>query len=83
MEELDDEEEEFSTAAALGTLGMILVACVLTFYTFTALSETPLGWVVIITWGVVGWVLFVVLNRKYRWVVFSDRPPEEGEYSSF
>ena len=82
MEEIDEEEEEFSTAAALGTLGIILVACVLTFYAAMVLTETPLGWAALIAWGVAGWMLFLVLNRKYRWIVVSDRPPEDGEYST-
>ncbi|MHA2379654.1 MAG: hypothetical protein ACXADO_04720 [Candidatus Thorarchaeota archaeon] len=82
MEEIDEAEEEISTAEALCSLGILLVACVLTYYTFAVFSETPLGWVVLIALGVVGCVLFVVLNRKYRWVVLRSRPPEEDGYSS-
>ncbi len=83
MGNIDEEEEKLSTAEALGSLGILLVACVLTYYTFSALSETSLGWALLIVLGVVGWALFVVLNRKYRWVVLRSRPPEEGEYSTF
>nr|KXH74786.1 MAG: hypothetical protein AM324_15565 [Candidatus Thorarchaeota archaeon SMTZ1-83] len=83
MEKVNDEEEELSTAEALCSIGILLIVCVLTYYTFAVLSETSLGWAMLIALGVVGWVLFVSLNRKYRWVVLRRRPPEEGEYSTF
>ena len=67
---MEDEDDlmELTGSQAVGLGLFVIAACVITLYIFLALSSSLLGWIILIVMAVLGFVIFIILNRRYRLV---------------
>ncbi|MFX1262646.1 MAG: hypothetical protein ACFFAZ_11200 [Promethearchaeota archaeon] len=62
---MQEDVEELTVGQTIGLILVVIVAAVLTLYTFIIFSESLLGWTILILMGAFGLVLVILLNRKY------------------
>jgi hypothetical protein len=62
----DSGEDEITTLSAIASLVYLLVICYVTYVVVLTLSESPLGWVLLLAIAACGAVIGYFLLRKYN-----------------
>ncbi|MFW9846661.1 MAG: hypothetical protein ACFFD6_07935 [Candidatus Thorarchaeota archaeon] len=65
---MEDEDDlmDLTGPQAVGLALIIIIASILTLYTFITLSTSLVGWAILILIGAFGLGIVLVLNRRYR-----------------